>query len=176
MGLVIAVIFAATMSASSGEINSLATVTVVDLYQRHFRPSAERPPLPDGLALGHPVLGRVRGGRSPDGARSSGSLIVAVNVVGSLFYGSLLGCFVLAFVFRQVRGTADVLRHAGGRSGHLLARLATTDISWLWYNVIGCVVVVATALAITSVAPAATSATPDTQPQNSRRDRSPPNR
>ena len=38
VGLVIAVIFAATMSASSGEINSLATVTIVDLYKRHFRP------------------------------------------------------------------------------------------------------------------------------------------
>ena len=62
VGLVIAVIFAATMSSSSGEINSLATVTVVDIYRRHVRREATRPPLSDGLALGHAVLGRLRGG------------------------------------------------------------------------------------------------------------------
>ena len=62
VGLVIAVIFAATMSASSGEINSLATVTVVDIYRRHIRREAQRPSLLDGVALGHALLGRVRGG------------------------------------------------------------------------------------------------------------------
>jgi hypothetical protein len=82
-----------------------------------------------------------------------GSLIVAVNVVGSLFYGSLLGCFVLAFGFRQVRGTATFVGMLAGEAAIFWAFLFT-GISWLWYNVIGCVVVVGTALAITYLAPA----------------------
>ena len=70
VGLVIAVIFAATMSASAGEINSLATVSVVDIYRRHFRRSAYRPPLPAGLALGHASSGASTRWPSPGGARS----------------------------------------------------------------------------------------------------------
>ena len=105
VGLVIAVIFAATMSASSGEINSLATVSVVDMYKRHFKRGgtdhhylwASR-----WLTLFWGVYAVVFAGW----AKRLGSLIVAVNMVGSLFYGSLLGCFVLAFVFRRVGGTA----------------------------------------------------------------------
>ena len=118
VGLVIAVIFAATMSASSGEINSLATVTVIDIYQRHFKRNgsdhhylwASR-----WLTLFWGVYAVVFAGW----AKRLGSLIVAVNKVGSLFYGSLLGCFVLAFLFPTVRGTAVFCGHAGGRGGDL---------------------------------------------------------
>src|ERR1022692_4561853 len=105
VGLVIAVIFAATMSASSGEINSLATVTVIDLYQRHFkRNGSDRHYLLASrwFTLFWGVYAVLFAGW----AKRLGSLIVAVNKVGSLFYGSLLGCFVLAFLFPKVRGTA----------------------------------------------------------------------
>jgi SSS family solute:Na+ symporter len=81
-----------------------------------------------------------------------GPLIVAVNVVGSLFYGSLLGCFVLAFGFRQVRGTACFVGMLAGEAAIFWA-FFFTNISWLWYNVLGCAVVVGTALAITYLAP-----------------------
>jgi Na+/proline symporter len=105
VGLIIAVIFAATMSASAGEINSLATVTMVDLYRRYFHRSG----------TDHHYLMASRWATVFWGAyaiafagwgRTLGSLIVAVNKVGSLFYGSLLGVFVLAFFFRRVGGTA----------------------------------------------------------------------
>ena len=147
VGLVIAVIFAATMSASSGEINSLATVSVIDIYQRHVRRDAGD----------HHYLWASRWATLFWGAYAVafaefagrlGSLIVAVNKVGSLFYGSLLGCFVIAFVFRRVRGTAVFAGMLAGESA-IFATSYYTDISWLWYNVIGCVVVVGTALAIT---------------------------
>jgi hypothetical protein len=82
-----------------------------------------------------------------------GPLIVAVNVVGSLFYGSLLGCFVLAFGFRKVRGTATFVGMLAGEAAIFWAFLFT-NISWLWYNVLGCAVVVGMALAITYFAPA----------------------
>ncbi|HWB82634.1 MAG TPA: sodium:solute symporter [Bryobacteraceae bacterium] len=147
VGLVIAVIFAAAMSASSGEINSLATVTVVDLYRRHVRRNA----------TDHHYVTASRWATLFWGAyavvfagwgRTLGSLIVAVNVVGSLFYGSLLGVFVLAFVFRRVRGTGAFAGMLAGEVAVFWAFLFT-GISFLWYNVIGCVVVVVTALLVT---------------------------
>jgi len=163
VGLVIAVIFAATMSASSGEINSLATVTVIDIYQRHFKRGAgDRHYLwaSRWLTLFWGVYAVVFAGW----AKRLGSLIVAVNKVGSLFYGSLLGCFVLAFLFPRVRGTASFFGMLAGESA-ILATAYFTDVSWLWYNVIGCAVVVATALGITYASSGTGSAGELSQPQ-----------
>ena len=78
-----------------------------------------------------------------------GSLIEAVNFVGSLFYGTLLGCFVLALGFPRVAGTAAFSGMLIGEAA-ILATARFTDISWLWYNVIGAVVVIATALLISA--------------------------
>ena len=158
----IAVIFAATMSASSGEINSLATVTVIDIYQRHFkRNGSDRHYLWASrcFTLFWGIYAVVLAGW----AKRLGSLIVAVNKVGSLFYGSLLGCFVLAFLFPRVRGTAVFCGMLAGETAILLTAFLT-DVSWLWYNVIGCVVVIVVALSITYATPGP-SAMPDTLPQ-----------
>jgi Na+/proline symporter len=158
VGLIIAVIFAAAMSASSGEINSLATVTVVDLYRRYVRRKASD----------HHYLAASRWATLFWGiyavtfagwGKRLGSLIVAVNVVGSLFYGSLLGCFVLALAFRRVGGTATFIGMLAGEAA-IFSAFLFTGMSYLWYNVIGCVVVVGTALAITYLAPGATATTP----------------
>ena len=161
VGLVIAVIFAATMSASSGEINSLATVAVIDIYKRyvHRQGSDHHYLMASRWAT---LFWGVYAVVFARWANRLGSLIVAVNKVGSLFYGSLLGCFVLAFVFRRVRGTAAFTGMLAGEAA-ILATALFTDVSWLWYNVIGCVVVVATALAVTYSAPETTSATPARQ-------------
>jgi Na+/proline symporter len=151
VGLVIAVILAATMSASSGEINSLATVTVVDVYKRYVRRDAT-----DRHYLGASRLATLFWGvyavAFASMAGRFGPLIVAVNQVGSLFYGSLLGCFVLALGFRRVRGTAAFCGMLFGEAA-ILATAKWSDISWLWYNVIGCGVVVAAALALTWISP-----------------------
>jgi SSS family transporter len=151
VGLVIAVIFAATMSASSGEINSLATVTLVDIYRRHIRKNATD----HHYVLASRVATLFWGAYAVMFAgwgKKLGSLIVAVNIVGSLFYGSLLGCFVVAFAFRRVKGTATFIGMLAGEAAIFFAFLFT-KISWLWYNPIGCVVVIATALAITYLGP-----------------------
>jgi SSS family transporter len=148
VGLVIAVIFAATMSASSGEINSLATVTVIDVYKRYMKPGASD----------HHYLWASRFATLFWGAYcvtfagfagGLGSLIEAVNFVGSLFYGTLLGCFVLALGFRRVGGTACFLGMLVGEAA-ILATWWFTNMAWLWYNVIGAVVVVTTGLVITA--------------------------
>jgi len=151
VGLIIAVIFAATMSASAGEINSLATVTMVDLYRRYFhRQGTDHHYLMASrwATIFWGVYAVVFAGWG----RKLGSLIVAVNVVGSLFYGSLLGVFALAFFFRHVRGTAAFFGMLAGEAAIFWA-FFFTHISFLWYNVLGCVVVIATALAITHSAP-----------------------
>lgn len=152
VGLVIAVIFAATMSASSGEINSLATVTIVDLYRRHFRPGASDHHYLVASRMATLFWG-VYAVLFAGWGKRLGPLIVAVNVVGSLFYGSLLGCFVLAFGFRKVRGTATFVGMLAGEAAIFWA-FFFTGISWLWYNLLGCAVVVGVALAITYLAPA----------------------
>ena len=158
VGLVIAVIFAATMSASSGEINSLATVTVVDIYRRYVRRNASDHHYLEASRWATLFWGAYAVAFAGWG-KKLGSLIVAVNVVGSLFYGSLLGCFVLAFGFRRVRGTATFIGMLAGEAVVFWAFFA--GISYLWFNVIGCVVVVATALVITYLGGGATAAIAD---------------
>jgi len=80
-------------------------------------------------------------------ATSFGALIVAVNQVGSLFYGGMLGVFILAFFAKRVRGTAAFVGVLAGEAA-IFAAAAFTTIAWLWYNVIGAVVVVGVGWAI----------------------------
>lgn len=146
VGLVIAVIFSAAMSAISGEVNSLATVTVMDIYRRHFKREAD-----DRHYLMASRLATVFWGVYAivfaSYSRGFGALIEAVNMVGSLFYGGMLGVFVLAFFFRRVGSNAAFIGVLAGEAAIFSAALFT-KIAWLWYNVIGCLTVLAVALAI----------------------------
>lgn len=147
VGLLIGVIFSASMGSTSGEINSLATVSVVDIYSRFFvRGRSDRHYLWASRAF-TVFWGAYAIAFAAIGGRSFGALIVRVNIVGSLFYGGLLGVFVLAFFFRRVAGTAAFFGVIAGEVA-IFAAAAFTSVSFLWYNVIGCVVVVAVALAI----------------------------
>ena len=74
-------------------------------------------------------------------------------MVGSLFYSSLLGVFALAFFFPRVGGTAAFIGMIAAEAA-IFAAFLFTGISFLWYNVIGCVAVIATALAVTALRPA----------------------
>ena len=159
VGLVIAVILAATMSSSSGEINSLATVSVVDIYKRHIRKGASDHHYLTASRVATAFWGAYAVAFAGFG-KNLGSLIEAVNIVGSLFYGSLLGVFTLAFFFKRVTGTGAFCGMLAGEAAIFTAFLFT-GISFLWYNVIGCAVVIATATAVSSFSPTA-SATPDT--------------
>jgi Na+/proline symporter len=146
VGLIIAVIFSAAMSAVSGEINSLATVTVIDVYKRHFRKSAtDRHYLwASRIATAfwgvYAVVFAGRGG-------GFGALIEAVNMIGSLFYGGMLGVFVLAFFFPKVGANGAFIGVLAGEAA-IFAANHFTSISFLWYNVIGCLVVLATGVLV----------------------------
>jgi Na+/proline symporter len=152
VGLVIAVIFASAMSASSGEINSLATVTMVDIYKRHIRQQATDHHYLNASRVATAFWGAYAVALAGFG-KNLGSLIEAVNVLGSLFYGSLLGVFVLAFFFRRVGGTGAFWGMLAGEAAIFFCFLFT-GISFLWYNVIGCIVVVLTAVAVSALLPA----------------------
>jgi SSS family transporter len=163
VGLVLAVIFTAAMSASSGEINSLATVSIIDVYRRHFRPDLLNPdgtPTP-GNDRHYLIASRVATAfwglyaiAFASYARSFGALIETVNLVGSLFYGTMLGVFVLAFFVKRVRGTAAFIGVIAGQCV-IFTVAAFTHIAYLWYNAIGCLVVIGVALAVSFASPAA---------------------
>ncbi len=105
IGLVIAVILNAAMSSSSGELNSLAAVSVMDLYRRLLAARRERPSLPVVSRISTAIWG-AWAVIFAQYAKNLGSLVEAVNQVGSYFYPVLLGVFVLAFFFKSVRGSA----------------------------------------------------------------------
>ncbi len=150
VGLIVAVIFSAAMSSSSGEINSLATVTVIDLYRRHVRQNASDLHYLNASRLATVFWGLYAIGFASFG-RNFGALIEAVNLVGSLFYGGLLGVFVLAFFFKRVGARGAFYGVLAGEAAIFYAA-AFTSVSFLWYNVIGCVVVVAAGLLVSPLA------------------------
>ena len=144
VGLIFACIFAASMSSTSGELSALATCSVVDIYKRHFRRKGDdRHYL--FVSRTSMVLWGIYAIAFAQYATQLGSLIEAVNILGSLFYGTLLGIFLLAFYVKRVGGTA-VFWAAFVGEAVVLYCFAFTDIAWLWYNVIGCGVVGGVAL------------------------------
>ena len=146
VGLVIAVIFSAAMSSISGEINSLATVTVIDVYRRYARKQASDRHYLIVSKLATAFWGIYAIAFASYGS-GFGALIEAVNMIGSLFYGGMLGVFVLAFFFKRVGANGAFVGVLAGEAA-IFAANRFTHISFLWYNVIGCVVVIMTGLLI----------------------------
>ncbi len=142
IGLLIAVIFSAAMSSTSSELNALASTTSVDFYKRaikkdgsehHYLNTSKLMTLGWGvLAILFAIL-----------AKNSENLIEAVNIVGSIFYGTVLGIFLVAFFLKKVTGTpvfiAAVIVQTCVIIIHFLTELGIFSLSYLLYNVIGCV-------------------------------------
>lgn len=144
VGLLLAAIFGAAMSVSSAEINSLATVSVIDVYKRHFKADAGDHHYLRASQWATAFWG-VYAVTTAQFAKNLGSLVEAVNLLGSFFYGGLLGVFALAFFFPRVKGTAAFLGVIGGEIA-IFATWKFTTVAFLWYNVIGCAGVVALGL------------------------------
>ncbi|MBE7515626.1 MAG: sodium:solute symporter [Chloracidobacterium sp.] len=142
IGLIIAAIFAAAMSSISAELNALATATTIDFYRRHFNTSGT-----DKQYVRFGRLATMAWGLFAcvvaTYATSLGSLIEVVNKFGSFFYGSLLGVFVLAFIVKRARARGAFFGLMLGIASVWIASLFT-DIEFLWFNVIGCLVTVLT--------------------------------
>jgi len=147
-GLFVAAVLAAAMSAAAGELSSLATVTVIDFYQRWIRPEASDAHylLVSKAATGFWGLFACVVATF---AATLGSLIVVVNRFGSFFYGSILGVFLLAMIPRA-RATGAFVGLIAGMAAVAAVNFATPSVSWLWHNVIGAVTVVAVGLVLSA--------------------------
>lgn len=149
VGLVFACIFAASMSSSSGELSALATTSVVDVYKKHFKKEATDRHY---LAISRLAMAAwgVYGILFAQFASGLGSLVEAVNIIGSLFYGTMLGVFLLAFYFKWVGGTATfwgaVVSEIAVLTFFVLERTGNLSVAWLWYPVAGCCLVLAVAV------------------------------
>ncbi|MGD1044446.1 MAG: sodium:solute symporter [Bacteroidota bacterium] len=140
VGLIFACIFTASMSSSSGELSALATTSIIDIYKRFIKREASEKHY---LMVSRVMMAfwGLYGIAFAQYAGRMGSLVEAVNILGSLFYGTMLGIFLLAFYFKSVNGTAAFV---GALLGEVIVLYCFrfTSIAWLWYNVIGCFVVV----------------------------------
>ncbi len=141
IGLLIAVILSAAMSSTSSEVSALASTSMIDFYKRivnskgsdiHYLLVSKILTLLWGvLAILFALL-----------AQSSENLIEAVNIVGSIFYGTILGLFLVAFFFKYIKGTAvfygALLAEGVVIACHFLTVSEVIELGYLWYNAIGC--------------------------------------
>jgi Na+/proline symporter len=142
VGLIIAAILAAAMSSVAAELNSLATASTMDFYKRHFRPESSEKQMVLFGRMATLVWG-IFACIVATFATNLGSLIEVVNTFGSFFYGSLLGVFVLAFAVPGARARGAFYGLLFGIVSVWIAS-AYTDVAFLWFNVVGCLVTVAT--------------------------------
>ena len=139
IGLLIAVIFCAALSSTAAELNALGSTSETDFYRTLVRPDAE----PRHYLLVAKILTAAWGVIAILFALFANvveNLIEAVNILGSIFYGTILGLFLTAFFLRFVRGSAVFLAAILSQT-MVLILFKTTDIGYLWYNFIGCAAV-----------------------------------
>ena len=146
VGLWIAAIITAATDSIAAELNSLATATVIDVYQRHVTPGA-----PDAhylrVSKAATAFWGVFAAIVAVYASRLGSLIEVVNRFGSFFYGSILGVFMLAILTRRATGTGATLGLVAGMAAVAAVAFLAPEVSFLWHNVIGALVVFLVGLA-----------------------------
>lgn len=146
IGLLLAVVFSAAMSSTASELNALTSTTTVDIYKRSIVKDADDKHyvfaskwITAGwavFAMGFAML-----------ASHAENLIQLVNIVGSLFYGTLLGIFLSAFYVKYVQSTAVFISALIGEA-IVIYLWAETDIAFLFYNFAGCAAVISFAIVI----------------------------
>ncbi len=144
IGLLLAVVLCAAMSSTASELNALASTTTIDFYQKFRRGSLSEhhkvrvskilTVFWGSLAIAFAIF-----------ARLAENLIEAINILGSIFYGVILGIFLTAFFLKFVRGTPIFLAALIVQPG-VVAMYFTLDIGYLWFNAIGCLAVMAVAI------------------------------
>lgn len=145
VGLLIAVILSAAMSSTASEINALATITSIDLYGRNLKEDKGEEhmvKMTKWFTLGWGIVAII----IACFANLAENLIQLVNIIGSIFYGNVLGIFLIAFFFKNIRGNAVFV-------GALITQVVIIvlyfmdnegiiNLPYLWLNVIGCIVVI----------------------------------
>jgi Na+/proline symporter len=149
VGLLLAAILSASMSSTSAELNALASTTVIDIYKRMLKKDGD-----DHHYLNASKLSTVLWGFYAIlfalFASELGSLVEAVNILGSLVYGTILGIFLVAFYLKKISGTPTFYAAVIAEIIVLYCYLFT-DIPFLWYNVIGCLAVIIIAFILNTI-------------------------
>ncbi len=146
VGLLIAVILLASMGSMASAFSSLTSCTVVDIYQRLINPNGSEKhyyQFSQLATLGWGIFCII----VAQFTANIGSLIEAVNILGSWFYGTILGVFLVAFYFKNVKGGA-VFWAALLAEGIVIYSWWVNLTAFLWLNLIGCVLVILFALVI----------------------------
>lgn len=149
IGLLFAVMFSAAMSSTASELNALASTTTIDLYKRSVNKKADDSHYLTSskwFTLGWGVLAIL----FATYASLFENLIQAVNLLGSLFYGTILGIFLVAFYFKKIQGNAvfygALMAEAAVIAIHYLNAYKMTptwlQMGYLWYNAVGCGLVI----------------------------------
>jgi Na+/proline symporter len=139
VGLLIAIIFLAAMGSTASGLNSLASTTIVDFYKRIFRKEKSDQGYLTASRTATVLWGLFCIVVALYASRL-GNLIEAVNILGSLFYGTILGIFLVAFYMKNVGGNA-VFAAALIAEAFIFYAWWTDMTAFLWLNVIGCLLV-----------------------------------
>ena len=140
IGLLLAVFFCAAMSSTASELNALASASLIDIYKRTINPN-----LNDAgyvkMAKGLTIMWGVIAIGFASVASLFENLIQFVNIIGSLFYGTILGIFLVAFFFKRIGARAVFI--AAIITEILIIYIYSEDmVAFLWLNLIGCVLVI----------------------------------
>ncbi|MGB1313628.1 MAG: sodium:solute symporter [Bizionia paragorgiae] len=153
IGLLLAVILSAAMSSTASELNALASTTTLDLYKRNTSEKSELQMVKVSklftllwgiIAIGIACV-----------ANLAENLIQLVNIIGSIFYGNVLGVFLLAFFFKFVKGqavfVAALITQVIVIALFFLNEYEVINLPFLWLNFVGCAIVIAIASLIQGV-------------------------
>ncbi|HEX5555352.1 MAG TPA: sodium:solute symporter, partial [Chitinophagaceae bacterium] len=152
IGLLIAIIFLAAWGSIAAALNALSSTTIVDIYKRLVKKDGSEKhylKVSRWCTLGWGIFCIL----VAQFAHKMGSLIEAVNILGSLFYGTILGVFIVAFYLKKLNGT-PVFLAALITEGIVILIYILDVISFLWLNVVGCLGVILLALLLQAAFPA----------------------
>jgi len=155
IGLLLAVILSAAMSSTASELNALGSTTTMDLYKRNTSEKTEEEMVKASrwftflwglIAIGVACV-----------ANLAENLIQLVNIIGSIFYGNVLGIFLLAFFFKFVKGNAvfiaALITQMAVIALYLLDEYEYINLPFLWLNFVGCAIVIAIACLLQFITP-----------------------
>ncbi|MEX0811944.1 MAG: sodium:solute symporter [Chitinophagales bacterium] len=144
VGLLLAVIFSAAMSSTSAELNALASTTTVDIYKRNIQQEGSEKHYLNASKLFTLLFGILAIAFALMASLFE-NLIQAVNILGSLFYGTILGVFIVAFFMKKIKGNAvfigALLAESVVITVYFLDKYDILNVEYLWLNLIGCLLV-----------------------------------
>jgi SSS family transporter len=151
IGLLIAIVFLASMGSTASALNSLASTSVVDIYKRIINPGATDKNYLLASRLATVFWGLVCIGMALY-ASKLGNLLEAVNKLGSYIYGTILGVFVVAFYLKKIRGTSVFI--AAILTEIMICVMGEYKVvAYLWLNAIGCLGLIIIAVLINPLLP-----------------------